>query len=137
MGGFSGLVQLPDADSSAILLDGAIHSGEEILHSLDPIEKSECNASRAWNSLTPASNDRDNTLLCSDVSNLPSTEIKLTPQIDDAFKSGFSYGTADVRETGHHERFACPLRKHDPKKYSIWSHRSCALSGFPTIARLK
>lgn len=33
--------------------------------------------------------------------------------------------------------FACPFRKHNPRKYDISSWRSCALSQYNTIARLK
>jgi hypothetical protein len=34
-------------------------------------------------------------------------------------------------------RFACPFRKHNPRIYTIYSHRSCALSFWTTIARIK
>lgn len=34
-------------------------------------------------------------------------------------------------------KFACMFRKHDPCRYSIYSHRSCALSHWPSIARVK
>lgn len=35
-------------------------------------------------------------------------------------------------------RFACPFRKHNPRKYSIFSpHRSCTVSGWKTISRVK
>jgi hypothetical protein len=34
-------------------------------------------------------------------------------------------------------KFACPFRKHNPCKYNIYSHRTCALSHWDTIARLK
>jgi hypothetical protein len=34
-------------------------------------------------------------------------------------------------------RFACPFRKHDPRMYTMYSHRNCALSGWKTIARIK
>jgi hypothetical protein len=34
-------------------------------------------------------------------------------------------------------RFACPFRKHDPCRYSIYSHRACALSHWASIARVK
>jgi hypothetical protein len=34
-------------------------------------------------------------------------------------------------------RFACPFRKHDPCRYNIYSHRLCALSHWPSIARVK
>jgi hypothetical protein len=34
-------------------------------------------------------------------------------------------------------RFACPFRKHDSRKYSVYSHRVCALSHWETIARVK
>jgi hypothetical protein len=34
-------------------------------------------------------------------------------------------------------RFACPFRKHDPRMYTVYSHRNCALSGWTTIARIK
>jgi hypothetical protein len=34
-------------------------------------------------------------------------------------------------------RFACPFRKRDPHRYSIYSHRACALSHWPSIARVK
>jgi hypothetical protein len=33
-------------------------------------------------------------------------------------------------------RFACPFRKHDSRKYSVYSHRVCALSHWETIARV-
>lgn len=34
-------------------------------------------------------------------------------------------------------KFACPYRKHDPHKYTIYKHRSCALSHWDTVARVK
>jgi hypothetical protein len=34
-------------------------------------------------------------------------------------------------------RFACPFRKHDCQKYSVYSHRVCALTSWDTIARVK
>lgn len=34
-------------------------------------------------------------------------------------------------------RFACPFRKHDARRYSMQSHRVCALSHWETIARVK
>jgi hypothetical protein len=34
-------------------------------------------------------------------------------------------------------KFACPFRKHDPRKYNIYSHRTCTLSHWDTISRLK
>jgi hypothetical protein len=39
--------------------------------------------------------------------------------------------------SGSHLRFACPFRKHDSQRYSIYSHRVCALSHWETIARIK
>jgi hypothetical protein len=37
----------------------------------------------------------------------------------------------------HRVRFACPFRKHNPRAYNMYTHRSCALSGWTTIARIK
>jgi hypothetical protein len=37
----------------------------------------------------------------------------------------------------HTVRFACPFRKHNPRVYNMYKHRSCALSGWNTIARIK
>jgi hypothetical protein len=34
-------------------------------------------------------------------------------------------------------RFACPFRKHDSRRYTIHTHRVCALSHWETIARVK
>ena len=34
-------------------------------------------------------------------------------------------------------RFACLFRKHNPSRYSIYNHRSCAQSAYPSISRLK
>lgn len=34
-------------------------------------------------------------------------------------------------------KFACPFRKHNSRKYNIYSHRSCTLSHWDTIARVK
>jgi len=34
-------------------------------------------------------------------------------------------------------KFACPFRKHNPRKYNIYSHRTCTLSHWETIARPK
>jgi len=34
-------------------------------------------------------------------------------------------------------RLACPFRKHDPRLYNVFSHRICALSYWPSIARVK
>ncbi|KAE9374964.1 hypothetical protein N431DRAFT_406034 [Stipitochalara longipes BDJ] len=40
-------------------------------------------------------------------------------------------------ELNNPARFACPFRKHDPQKYSMYGHRVCALTGWDTIARVK
>jgi hypothetical protein len=34
-------------------------------------------------------------------------------------------------------KFACPFRKHAPHRYTIYKHRSCALSHWDTVARVK
>jgi hypothetical protein len=34
-------------------------------------------------------------------------------------------------------KFACPYRKHAPHRYTIYKHRSCALSHWDTVARVK
>lgn len=34
-------------------------------------------------------------------------------------------------------RLACPFRKHDSRKYSVYNHRACALSHWETISRVK
>jgi hypothetical protein len=34
-------------------------------------------------------------------------------------------------------RYSCPYRKHNRQRYNIHTHRTCALSGFSTIARVK
>lgn len=34
-------------------------------------------------------------------------------------------------------KFACPFRKQNPRKFNIYSHRTCTLSHWNTIARLK
>jgi len=34
-------------------------------------------------------------------------------------------------------RYSCPYRKHNRERYSIHTHKTCALSWFPTIARVK
>lgn len=34
-------------------------------------------------------------------------------------------------------RFACPFRKHNPRKYSTNRYSSCAISHWPTVARVK
>jgi hypothetical protein len=34
-------------------------------------------------------------------------------------------------------RYSCPYRKHNSQRYSIHTHKTCALSWFPTIARVK
>jgi hypothetical protein len=34
-------------------------------------------------------------------------------------------------------KFACPYRKHNPEKYRLENWRSCALSGFKSVARVK
>jgi hypothetical protein len=38
---------------------------------------------------------------------------------------------------GDSTRFACPFRKHNPRRYSIHDYRVCALSHWETIARVK
>ena len=38
---------------------------------------------------------------------------------------------------GDRTKFACPYRKHDPQKYCARNWRSCALSPWATVARLK
>ena len=42
--------------------------------------------------------------------------------------------TSDPEET---RRLACPFRKHDSRKYSVYNHRACALSHWETISRVK
>jgi hypothetical protein len=34
-------------------------------------------------------------------------------------------------------KFACPFRKHNPRKYNMHQYKSCALSSFESIARVK
>ena len=34
-------------------------------------------------------------------------------------------------------KYSCPYRKHNRKKYNVHTHRTCALTGFPDIARIK
>jgi hypothetical protein len=34
-------------------------------------------------------------------------------------------------------RFACPYRKHDPRRYNVYSHPVCTISHWGTIARVK
>jgi hypothetical protein len=34
-------------------------------------------------------------------------------------------------------KLACPFRKHNPRKYNMYHHKTCALSSFESIARLK
>jgi hypothetical protein len=34
-------------------------------------------------------------------------------------------------------RYSCPYRKHNRQRYNIHTHKTCALSWFPTIARVK
>lgn len=46
-------------------------------------------------------------------------------------------GSRSPSKLGDPARFACPFRKQDPQKYSIHSHRVCALTSFETIARVK
>jgi Zinc finger, C2H2 type len=46
--------------------------------------------------------------------------------------------TSQTEETDHAERkFACPYRKHNPGKYNINNHRTCAASGWDSIPRVK
>lgn len=40
-------------------------------------------------------------------------------------------------EKKHALRYACPYRKHDPRKYSMYQHKTCALSPFDSIGRTK
>ncbi|KAH6714386.1 hypothetical protein BKA61DRAFT_481996, partial [Leptodontidium sp. MPI-SDFR-AT-0119] len=35
------------------------------------------------------------------------------------------------------KKFACPYRKHNPRKYCVQDSRSCALTPFETVARVK
>jgi hypothetical protein len=34
-------------------------------------------------------------------------------------------------------RFSCPYRKHNPRKYNMHQHKTCALSPFDSVARVK
>jgi hypothetical protein len=34
-------------------------------------------------------------------------------------------------------RYACPFRKHNPRKYNMYHHQRCALGSFGSIARIK
>ena len=40
-------------------------------------------------------------------------------------------------DPGDQPRFACPFRKHNPRRYNVHSHSVCALSSWETIARVK
>ena len=41
------------------------------------------------------------------------------------------------RDDRSQKRFACPFSKHDPQTYNIIKHRTCAASGWSSVARLK
>lgn len=34
-------------------------------------------------------------------------------------------------------KYSCPYRKHNRRRYNVHTHRTCALTGFPDIARIK
>ena len=48
-----------------------------------------------------------------------------------------SQGLFPADETRRRNDFACPYRKHDPRKYSVSNWRSCALTPLATVARVK
>jgi CheY-like chemotaxis protein len=56
---------------------------------------------------------------------------------DDRIRQPPSQSTAPANGPTERPKFACMFRKHDPCRYSIYSHRSCALSHWPSIARVK
>jgi hypothetical protein len=67
-----------------------------------------------------------------------STEDSSVAQTYDAAKSGIIQGHTDNREEISSIQFACPFRKHNPQRYTLNSAwRSCALSSFETINRLR
>jgi hypothetical protein len=45
--------------------------------------------------------------------------------------------SANDPESQHIKEFGCPFRKHSPLKYTLRSHRICAMNSWPNIARLK
>jgi hypothetical protein len=56
---------------------------------------------------------------------------------DDRIRQPPSQSTPPANGPTERPKFACMFRKHDPCRYSIYSHRSCALSHWPSIARVK
>jgi hypothetical protein len=46
-------------------------------------------------------------------------------------------GQPSTLDPEENKRFACPFRKHDSRKYSVYNHRACALSHWETISRVK
>jgi hypothetical protein len=46
-------------------------------------------------------------------------------------------GLCEGSDSGDRPRFACPFRKHNPRRYGVHSHSVCALSSWETIARVK
>jgi hypothetical protein len=56
---------------------------------------------------------------------------------DDRTRQPPSQSTPPANGPTERPKFACMFRKHDPCRYSIYSHRSCALSHWPSIARVK
>jgi hypothetical protein len=90
----------------------------------------------AWNSPVLDLNASDNTPLKPTVSALPLTEANPTIQTADAVKR-FKKIPKDMTKIEKLQKFACPFRKRNPQLYSLSEWRSCALSGFNNIARLK
>jgi hypothetical protein len=40
-------------------------------------------------------------------------------------------------DTSEKIKYSCPYRKHNRQRYNVHTHRTCALTGFPDIARIK
>jgi Fungal Zn(2)-Cys(6) binuclear cluster domain len=63
-------------------------------------------------------------------------------QDDDDSKDNFPKRPRSTFKSPYREemiKFACPFRKHDPRRYDVHiaAHRSCALSHWDTVARIK
>lgn len=80
----------------------------------------------------------ENNVIESKESTFLSTGASSTIHANDAVKSEVACGySGTVEEIENRKRFACPYRKHNPKKYTHYNWRSCALSGFGSTARVK
>jgi len=133
-----------DADSpvDVYLWDTASHNFGDTSHPTQAPKDLDLHAKSLlkWNDPAPGLNACNQEPVGSNLSILTLAKASSTIQTPDAVTSRLLHNHENVAENPDDPKvFACPFRKHNPKKYTITNSewRSCALSGFQSLARVK